>query len=182
VTEVVGVRKSRDRRGSRGAVLLLAGVFVAGTLLVGCMASSGAVMGSCVIRGGTMCEGNYMPRAALHSADLFGADLRRADLTRAQLGDADLAGADLDHAKLHGAHLDGSDLVMANLSDADLTRATLARANLTYANLYGARTVGNELRGAKLCVTTLPDGLVANPTCADPLGRVMPMPGPGLTP
>jgi uncharacterized protein YjbI with pentapeptide repeats len=162
-------RRIRSRlRSPRVAWTIVALAVIACTFALDAFGSSSAtVLGACAIRGGTVCEGNYMAGAQLHDVDLFGADLRRVDLSRAQLPAADLDGAVLDWALLKRANLTGADLEYANLMHADLRHAVLDRTNLTYANLTGARVDPDGLRFARLCATVMPDGIVANPHCDD---------------
>lgn len=117
--------------------------------------------------------------AKLAGANLFQADLFQANLFRAELIGANLTGADLRYANLTEAclilaNLAGADLHNANLRGAALGDANLIGADLTGANLTGAvRYMGGtresqdltdeQLISAKLCRTTLPDGITLDP-------------------
>ncbi len=113
--------------------------------------------------------------AELLCADLQGANLQGADLSRAYLHDANLEGAilwfaDLQEAELLCADLQGADLSRADLQGADLQEANLQGACLGGANLSGAKNLTqDQLTPAKLCRTTLPQGIAldANRDCQE---------------
>jgi len=96
---------------------------------------------------------------------LAGVPLSRADLPDIKLPGANLRGADLRGANLSWAYLNGADLREANLIKADLREADLSLANLSLARLTLARLNNADLRGAKFCSTTMPDGAINNDDC-----------------
>jgi uncharacterized protein YjbI with pentapeptide repeats len=106
----------------------------------------------------------YCNDANLRSANLSGAKLNKANLSNADLSSANFNGADLRSANLRCANLrdadlSGADLRSANLRCANLRDADLSDTNLKNANLSGANVTEKQLQEAKLCQTTLPDGI-----------------------
>jgi hypothetical protein len=100
----------------------------------------------------------------LSGADLSGVDLSHANLSHANLKSVNLSHADLGCANLYRANLVGANLCHANLVGADLVDADLRLADLRNtkfvgANLSGANVTEEQLKDAKLCQTTLPDGI-----------------------
>jgi uncharacterized protein YjbI with pentapeptide repeats len=127
---------------------------------------------------GATLVGANLTRAGLVGANLQGAFLVGANLTEADLWGAYLAGAlmadALTRAFLKGARLEGASLDSANLTGASLAFANLTGANLDSANLTGANLNSTNLTGAvhltpdqlalaKLCRTTLPEGITLDP-------------------
>lgn len=147
------------------AVVAIALVVAIGVLLSACDTSERSEIGSCPIRAGADCVGNYMKGAHLAYSTLFDADLDHADLTGASLAWSNLAGATIREGQLAHASLKGAQLGFADLSGADLTRADLRGAILTDTNLFGATVKHARFADAKLCRTIMPDGTIANPTC-----------------
>ena len=110
----------------------------------------------------------------LNRINLSGASLIRTDLSEASLVDADLSRANLNGANLSGANLISADLssaslIRTNLSEANLSLTLFRRANLSEANLSNTdlslakRLTKKQLEKAKLCDTTLPDGIDLDP-------------------
>ncbi|WP_206072830.1 pentapeptide repeat-containing protein [Mesorhizobium temperatum] len=148
------------------------------------------ICADCDLSGASM-TGRYLPGAILTNANLTGADLKEAningaDLSGANLSGAELSGASLNYANLSGANLSNANLSKASLSGANLSNASLSGALLTGASLRGARLAQARLSGAnleganlhlvlnldaallvdaKLCNTTMPDGLIDNRGC-----------------
>jgi hypothetical protein len=91
--------------------------------------------------------------ASLKESDLSSATLFNSKLNDAHLGDANLSGAILRKSNLSGAHLKGAILSGANLNGANLSGANLSNAD-------GLTTA--QLIVAKLCSTTLPQGIILN--------------------
>jgi uncharacterized protein YjbI with pentapeptide repeats len=130
--------------------------------------------------------------ANLSGADLSGTDLRDANLSRADLRDANLRGTNLSGADIGFAFLIGADFCSATLSGTDLTHSFLIGAKLNGAHLRCAYLEGvdlsgadlsgayfgdtdisltrglteEQLEGAKLCRTLLPDGIYSQRDCA----------------
>ena len=77
----------------------------------------------------------------------------------------DLSGANLEGVNLMDANLEVANLMDANLSGANLAYADLNGANLAGADLESARLGRFDLRGAILCNTIMPDGLVIYSGC-----------------
>ncbi|MCY7275186.1 MAG: pentapeptide repeat-containing protein [Phormidesmis sp. CAN_BIN44] len=116
--------------------------------------------------------------ANLVGANLVGTDFSYSTLSGANLGSANLVTANLSDAflvaaNLNGAFLIGASLMNANLMDADLSGANLINAKFRSAFLDGTNLVGanlgsaknltaEQLKGAKLCQTKLPDGIGLN--------------------
>ncbi len=99
-----------------------------------------------------------LPQADLSYCNLRMANLRKANLRGANLQGADLRAADLQHANLRGANLQGSNLQGANLRNAELWEAQLWDADLSEAELWWAELHIEELEGARLCHTIMPNG------------------------
>jgi uncharacterized protein YjbI with pentapeptide repeats len=111
-----------------------------------------------------------LERANLEEAHLVEANLEKADLKKANLEEADLVEANLKGADLESANLERAFLREANLERAFLAEANLEEADLSYANLKGALSLTqNQLTLAKLCRTTLPEGITLDPNrdCAE---------------
>jgi len=83
-------------------------VVAVAALLPACASSEGSEIGSCPIRPGADCAGNYMKGAHLEYSTLFDANLDHADLTGASLAWSNLAGASIREAQLARASLAGS--------------------------------------------------------------------------
>ncbi len=135
---------------------------------------------------GAHLNGADLANAYLPGADLEGAYLQHADLNHAVLADAHLSGAHLEFAKGKFVHLYAAFLRGAHLEDANLDFALLSHARLEFANLRGAHLNAAylqgtdlshanleftdlnrviDLRGAKFCHTTMPDGSENNRGC-----------------
>ncbi|MBE9139800.1 pentapeptide repeat-containing protein [Nodosilinea sp. LEGE 07088] len=114
--------------------------------------------------GPTNLEEALLGDANLEGAYLMSANLKRADLSGANLQEADLLTANLEGAVLVGANLKRANLVYTNLDEAILGDTNLDEAVLQGTNLEGASSLTNEqLTSAKLCLTTLPDGIALDP-------------------
>ncbi len=159
-------RRKPKRRIRTFGVIAMPIVVAVAALLPACASSEGSEIGSCPIRPGADCAGNYMKGAHLEYSTLFDANLDYADLTGASLAWSNLAGASIREAQLARASLAGAQLGFADLSGADLTHADLTGAILTDTNFFGATVTRARFTGAKLCRTIMPDGTIANPTCA----------------
>ena len=111
--------------------------------------------------------------ANLEGAKLLGANLQEAKLMGANLQEADLWDSKLEKAVLIEANLKRAYLREANLKGADLRRANLEEAILWGANLREAKLGSGQwltnVKGAKFCETTMPDGTVKThkPDCPD---------------
>ncbi|MEO1402361.1 MAG: pentapeptide repeat-containing protein [Cyanobacteria bacterium J06635_1] len=103
-----------------------------------------------------------LPKADLRECHLQGANLQNANLRGANLQGADLTGANLSHANLVGSNLTAADLREANLRGAVLWKAQLWDADLAYAELRWAELHREQLAGANLDATILPDGSVCS--------------------
>ena len=99
-----------------------------------------------------------LPQADLSHCNLSMANLRQANLSGANLQGADLRAADLQHANLRGANLQGSNLQGANLRNAELWEVQWWDADLSEAELWWADVHLEDLEGAHLCQTIMPDG------------------------
>lgn len=99
-----------------------------------------------------------LPKADLRDCNLTMANLCQANLQGADLQGADLRAADLQNANLRGANLQGSNLQGANLRNAELWEVQWWDADLTEAELRWAEVHIEDLEGAHLCRTTMPDG------------------------
>ncbi len=120
-------------------------------------------------------QGARMERANLQEADLSGANLQGAVLEEANLQGAVLTVANLQDAHLQGVNLEGAVLEWVNLQGAFLSGANLQGAVLSGAtklqdahlegvNLEGALNLTqDQLALAKLCRTTLPQGITLDP-------------------
>ena len=106
-----------------------------------------------------------LPQADLSYCNLRMANLRQANLRGANLQGADLRAADLQHANLRGANLQGSNLQGANLRNAELWEAKWWDADLSEAELWWAEIHIEDLDGARLCRTIMPDGQQLNRDC-----------------
>lgn len=106
-----------------------------------------------------------LPKADLSHCNLRMANLRQANLRGANLQGADLRAADLQHANLRGANLQGSNLQGANLRNAELWEAQLWDADLSEAELWWADVHIEDLEGAHLCRTIMPDGQQLDRDC-----------------
>lgn len=108
-----------------------------------------------------------LPKADLHHCNLSMANLRQANLSGANLQGADLRAADLQHANLRGANLQGSNLQGANLRNAELWEVNWWDADLSEAELKWAEVHIEDLEGAHLCRTIMPDGQQLDRDCLD---------------
>ncbi|MEL7331647.1 MAG: pentapeptide repeat-containing protein [Cyanobacteria bacterium J06560_2] len=99
-----------------------------------------------------------LPKANLQDCNLAGTNLERANLRGANLKGANLAGANLSHADLVGSDLTGADLRAATLRSAVLWEAQLWEADLSNAEMRWADLNQDQLSGAKLHKTVMPDG------------------------
>ncbi len=108
-----------------------------------------------------------LPQADLHHCNLSMANLRQANLSGANLEGADLRAADLQYANLRGANLQGSNLQGANLRNAELWEVNWWDADLSEAELWWAEIHIEDLDGAHLCRTIMPDGQTLNRDCSD---------------
>ena len=160
------IGKPRRRIRTFGVIAAVPIVIAVAALLPACASSEGSDIGSCPIRPGANCAGNYMKGAHLEYSTLFDANLDHADLTGASLAWSNLAGATIREAATGRASLAGAQLGYADLSGADLTHADLTGAILTNTNFFGATVTRARFAGAKLCRTIMSDGTIANPTCA----------------
>jgi FlaG/FlaF family flagellin (archaellin) len=158
----------KPTRGIRFGVLAIPIVVAVAALVPACASSEGSEIGSCPIRPGADCAGNYMKGVHLEYSTLFDANLDHADLTGASLASANLAGATIREAQLARATLTDAQLGYADLSGANLTGADLTGAILTDTNFFGARVTRTRFVDTTLCRTIMPDGTIANPTCELP--------------
>ncbi|MEM9805203.1 MAG: pentapeptide repeat-containing protein [Cyanobacteria bacterium P01_D01_bin.56] len=108
-----------------------------------------------------------LPKAELSHCNLRMANLQQANLSGANLQGADLRAADLQHANLRGANLQGSNLQGANLRNAELWEAKWWDADLSEAELWWAEVHIEDLEGAHLCRTVMPDGQKLDRDCSD---------------
>ena len=99
-----------------------------------------------------------LPKANLIACNLAGANLENANLRGANLRGANLVGANLSQADLVGSDLTSANLQSANLRGAALWKATLWETNFTKAEMRWAELHKEQLDGAKLHQTILPDG------------------------
>jgi uncharacterized protein YjbI with pentapeptide repeats len=129
----------------------------------------------------------------LHSSNLsfaqFNSSLRGATLKNADLRNAVFASVDLRDANLAGANLTGASLRSADLRNADLRNTKfhsppgmydpdaryrkygLEGTDLGGANLQGSLITDEQLKRARLCQTTLPDGTKSDRDCAKKSSR-----------
>ncbi|MEM6252643.1 MAG: pentapeptide repeat-containing protein [Cyanobacteria bacterium P01_D01_bin.156] len=107
-----------------------------------------------------------LPHAELSNCNLRMANLQQANLQGANLQGADLRAADLQNANLRGANLQGSNLEGANLRNAELWEARWWDADLSEAELWWAEVHIEDLEGARLCRTIMPDGQTLDRDCA----------------
>ncbi|NEQ52886.1 MAG: pentapeptide repeat-containing protein [Leptolyngbya sp. SIO3F4] len=107
-----------------------------------------------------------LPQADLRHCNLSMANLRKANLSGANLQGADLRAADLQHANLKGANLQGSNLQGANLRNAELWNVQWWDADLSDAELWWADVHLEDLEGAHLCHTIMPDGQQLDRDCS----------------
>lgn len=106
-----------------------------------------------------------LPQAELSHSNLKMANLSQANLSGANLQGADLRAANLQHANLRGANLQGSNLQGANLRNAELWDAKLWDADLSEAELWWAEIHIEDLEGARLCRTIMPNGQQLDRDC-----------------
>ncbi|EKV02320.1 putative low-complexity protein [Leptolyngbya sp. PCC 7375] len=106
-----------------------------------------------------------LPYADLSHCNLSMANLQQANLRGANLQGADLRAANLQHANLRGANLQGSNLQGANLRNAELWEAQWWDADLREAELWWAEIHIEDLEGAHLCRTIMPDGQQLDRDC-----------------
>ncbi|MEO0870012.1 MAG: pentapeptide repeat-containing protein, partial [Cyanobacteria bacterium J06642_11] len=106
-----------------------------------------------------------LPKAELSRCNLRMANLQQANLSGANLSGADLRAANLQHANLRGANLQGCNLEGANLRNAELWEAKLWDANLCEAELWWAEVHIEDLEGAHLCRTVMPNGQKLDRDC-----------------
>ncbi|MEM7064076.1 MAG: pentapeptide repeat-containing protein [Cyanobacteria bacterium P01_B01_bin.77] len=109
-----------------------------------------------------------LPQADLSQCNLSMANLSEANLQGANLQGADLRAADLQNANLRGANLQGSNLQGANLRNAELWEVQWWDADLSEAELWWADVHIEDLEGAHLCRTIMPDGQQLDRDCEDP--------------
>lgn len=132
----------------------------------------------CPPRPRTQCAGADLTGVNFGGRDLRGANLRGATLSNANLSDAILSRSDLRRVNFRGAELSNSYLDGANLSGADLRGANVFGSYLKNVRLKNTRLDGVDLsqtqgirntdvlsQQARLCNTTLPDGVVSNRNC-----------------
>ncbi len=113
-----------------------------------------------------------LPGAELSNCNLRMANLRQANLSGANLQGADLRAADLQNANLRGANLQGSNLQGANLRNAELWEAKWWDSDLSEAELWWADVHIEDLEGAHLCGTIMPDGQKLNRDCEEAPGEI----------
>ena len=106
-----------------------------------------------------------LPQADLSYCNLRMANLQQANLQGANLQGADLRAADLQNANLRGANLQGSNLQGANLRNAELWEVKWWDADLSEAELWWADIHLEDLEGAHLCRTIMPNGEQLNRDC-----------------
>lgn len=106
-----------------------------------------------------------LPQADLHHSNLSLANLNKANLQGANLQGADLRETDLQYANLRGANLQGSNLQGANLRNAELWEVNWWDADLSDAELRWAEVHIEDLEGARLCRTIMPDGQQMDRDC-----------------
>lgn len=99
-----------------------------------------------------------LPQADLRDCNLKMANLCQANLQGANLQGADLRAADLQYANLKDANLQGSNLQGANLRNAELWNVKWWDADLSEAELWWADLHIEDLEGAHLCHTIMPNG------------------------
>ncbi|MEM9485894.1 MAG: pentapeptide repeat-containing protein [Cyanobacteria bacterium P01_F01_bin.116] len=109
-----------------------------------------------------------LPQADLSHCNLSMANLYKANLQGANLQGADLSAADLQHANLRGANLQGTNLQGANLRNAELWEVKWWDADLSEAELWWAEVHIEDLEGAHLCRTIMPDGQQLDRDCSHP--------------
>ena len=109
-----------------------------------------------------------LPQVDLSHCNLSMANLSKANLQGANLQGADLRAADLQHANLRGANLQGTNLQGANLRNAELWEAKWWDADLSEAELWWAEVHIEDLEGAHLCRTIMPDGQQLDRDCSNP--------------
>ncbi|MEA5462913.1 pentapeptide repeat-containing protein [Leptothoe sp. PORK10 BA2] len=108
-----------------------------------------------------------LPQADLRYCNLSLANLSKANLRGANLQGADLRATDLQYANLRGANLQGSNLQGANLRNAELWEVNWWDADLSEAELRWADVHIEDLEGARLCRTIMPDGQQLDRDCAE---------------
>ncbi|WP_215619280.1 pentapeptide repeat-containing protein [Leptothoe kymatousa] len=108
-----------------------------------------------------------LPNAELSHCNLCMANLQQANLSGANLQGANLQAADLQNANLKGANLQGCNLQGANLRNAELWQVKWWDADLTEAELWWAELHIEDLEGARLCGTIMPDGQQLDRDCSD---------------
>ncbi|MBT9314192.1 pentapeptide repeat-containing protein [Leptothoe spongobia] len=108
-----------------------------------------------------------LPKADLKHCNLSMANLSQANLSGANLQGADLREANLQHANLRGANLQGSNLQGANLRNAELWEVQWWGADLSDAELWWAEVHIEDLEGACLCRTIMPDGQQLDRDCTN---------------
>lgn len=109
-----------------------------------------------------------LPNADLRHCNLQMANLQQANLSGADLQGADLRAADLQNANLRGANLQGSNLQGANLRNAELWEVKWWDTDLSEAELWWADVHIEDLQGAHLCRTIMPDGQQLDRDCTGP--------------
>lgn len=115
---------------------------------------------------GAQLVGAQLDEAVLGFAHLNGANLLGACLVNVELMFANMEGANLAHANLSGSNLLQANLKGANLRGANLENSNLYEADLSRAYLRDAKNLTeHQLSGAKLCLTTMPDGTVSKCDC-----------------
>jgi uncharacterized protein YjbI with pentapeptide repeats len=121
------------------------------------------------------CQGCALAGLNIGLYDLRNVDLSRADLSKAYLVNTDLRGANLNNANLSGAYMNGTRLLGARLIGAnftgaeleltDFTGAILEDVELSRAYLLHALVTVEQLNGARLCKTVMPDASISNRDC-----------------
>ncbi len=104
--------------------------------------------------------GIALPYANLQCCNLSGTNLSGANLRGADLQGANLAGADLSQADLFGSNLTAADLRAATLRGTVLWEANLWETDFSNAEMRWADVHQEQLDGARLSQTVLPDGSV----------------------
>lgn len=109
-------------------------------------------------------SGISLPRANLQACNLAAANLENANLRGANLQGANLAGANLSQADLVGSDLTSANLQSTNLRGTVLWKAKLWETDFSNAEMRWAEVHKEQLEGAKLHQTILPNGSVySNP-------------------
>jgi len=102
----------------------------------------------------------YLPVTNFDYHQLLGADLSGANLMGTSFVYSNLSRVNLTKANLNHTNFQHTKLILT-----DFTGAIFNETNLTEADLNGALVSEKQLAKAKLCKTTLPDGLISNRDC-----------------